>query len=87
MDARAPSDYVAGHIAGAVSVPFYDAAKSASALPKDKWLVSYCGFPGAASGQLMDALLQVGFTKVTILDEGYGVWVERGYPVRAGAAP
>jgi cytochrome c oxidase cbb3-type subunit III len=87
MDARAPSDYVAGHIAGAVSIPFYDAAKYASALPKDKWLVSYCGCPHAASGQLMDALVQVGFTKITILDEGYGVWVERGYPVRAGATP
>jgi cytochrome c oxidase cbb3-type subunit 3/ubiquinol-cytochrome c reductase cytochrome c subunit len=87
LDARAPSDYVAGHITGAVSVPFYDALKYASALPKDKWLISYCGCPHAASGQLMDALVQAGFTKITILDEGYGVWRDRGYPVREGGAP
>jgi len=33
MDARAPSDYVAGHIAGAVSVPFYDDPVRAGATP------------------------------------------------------
>lgn len=87
LDARAPSDYVAAHIAGANDVPFYEASQYLFALPKDKWLVCYCGCPHAESGQLADTLLANGFTKVTILDEGFFVWRDRGYPVRSGAVP
>ncbi len=50
-------------------------------------MVAYCGCPHAESGALMDKLLANGFTKVTILDEGFNVWLERGYPVNLGAAP
>lgn len=87
LDARAPSDYVASHIAGAANVPFYEATDHLVALPKDKWLVSYCACPHAESGALADALLTNGFTKVTILDDGFLVWRDRGYPVRSGPSP
>lgn len=84
MDARAHSDFVEGHIAGAVSVPFYDLQKVIDELPKDVWIVAYCGCPHAISGQAFDALRAAGFTKTAVLDEGYYVWVERGYPVATG---
>lgn len=87
LDARPPADYSAGHIAGANNVPFYEAASYVSALPKDKWLVCYCACPHAESGRLADTLFENGFTKVTILDEGYLVWRDRGYPVNVGANP
>lgn len=87
LDARAPSDYVAEHIKGAANVPFYEASDYLFALPKDKWLVSYCACPHAESGVLLDTLLANGFTKVTILDEGFFVWRDRGYPVRSGPNP
>jgi rhodanese-related sulfurtransferase/cytochrome c553 len=87
LDARPPSDYVVSHVSGANNVPFYQAEAYAFSLPKDKWLISYCGCPHAESGSLMDALLRQGFTKVTILDEGFGVWRARGYPVREGPLP
>jgi cytochrome c oxidase cbb3-type subunit 3/ubiquinol-cytochrome c reductase cytochrome c subunit len=87
LDARAPSDYVAAHIAGANDIPFYEADQYLFALPKDRWLVCYCACPHAESGQLADTLFANGFTKVTILDEGFFVWRDRGYPVRAGANP
>lgn len=87
VDARAPSDYVAGHIAGATNVPFYQVALYRDALPKDFWIVAYCGCPHAESGIVHDDLKAHGFTKVTVLDEGYYVWRDRGYPVRQGAAP
>jgi cytochrome c oxidase cbb3-type subunit 3/ubiquinol-cytochrome c reductase cytochrome c subunit len=89
LDARAPSDYLHEHITGAVSVPFYDPAPYFSALPKDTWLVCYCGCPHAESGQLAQKLRDQGFKKVAVLDEGLGVWKLRGYPVTtapAGAA-
>lgn len=87
LDARAPSDYVAGHIAGANVVPFYDAEKYVSLLPKDRWLVCYCACPHAESGKLADTLFANGFTKVTILNEGFFVWRDRGYPVTVGVDP
>ena len=87
LDARAPSDYMNEHIAGAVSVPFYAPEPYLSALPKDAWLVCYCACPHAESGQLAQKLLANGFTKVAVLDEGFLVWKSRGYPVRSGRAP
>ena len=87
LDARAPSDYLNVHITGAVSVPFYDPAPYLASLPKDAWLVCYCGCPHAESGVLAEQLLQAGFAHVTVLDEGLGVWVARGYEVSAGSDP
>ncbi len=87
LDARAPSDYSREHIAGAVSVPFYDPDPYFAALPKDSWLVCYCACPHAESGQLAAKLTAKGFTKVTVLDEGLGVWKSRGYGVHTGLEP
>ncbi len=87
LDARAPSDYQREHIAGAVSVPFYDPDGYFSQLPRDAWLVCYCACPHAESGQLAKKLVDAGFTKVTVLDEGLGVWKKKGYGVVEGASP
>jgi cytochrome c oxidase cbb3-type subunit 3/ubiquinol-cytochrome c reductase cytochrome c subunit len=87
LDARAPSDYVNQHIAGAVSVPFYDPDPYFDSLPKDAWLVCYCACPHAESSTLAQKLVTKGFTKVTVLDEGLGVWASRKYGVRSGTEP
>ncbi len=87
LDARAPSDYLYEHIAGAVSVPFYDPDPYLAALPKDSWLVCYCACPRAESGTLAKKLLDKGFTKVTVLEEGIGVWKAQKYPTRTGVDP
>jgi len=87
LDARAPSDYVRSHIAGAVSVPFYDPAPYLAELPKDAWLVCYCGCPHAESGTLATKLLEAGFKKVTVLDEGLGDWQSKGHPMQNGPSP
>lgn len=87
LDARAPSDYTNGHIAGAVSVPFYDPEPYVDALPKDAWLVAYCGCPHAESGTLARKLAAKGFTKVTVIDEGLGYWTRKKYPTSTGALP
>ena len=85
LDARAPSDYMREHIAGAVSVPFYDPAPYIDKLPKTAWLVCYCACPHAESGKLAQQLLDKGFTKVTVLDEGLGVWKSKKFPTSTGA--
>jgi len=87
LDARAPSDYRNRHIAGAVSVPFYDPSPYLEQLPKDVWLVAYCACPHAESGTLAQKLQQAGFTKVTILDEGLGFWRTKQYDTHEGIDP
>jgi cytochrome c oxidase cbb3-type subunit 3/ubiquinol-cytochrome c reductase cytochrome c subunit len=87
LDARAPSDYMNQHIAGAVSVPFYDPDAYFPKLPKNAWLVCYCACPHAESGQLATKLLAAGFKKVTVLDEGIRVWAEQKFPLSTGPKP
>ncbi|HET9954734.1 MAG TPA: c-type cytochrome [Polyangiaceae bacterium] len=86
LDARAPSDYLNEHIAGAVSVPFYDPAPYLDKLPRDAWLVCYCACPHAESGQLAQRLLDAGFKKVTVLNEGLLYWKSKNYPLGRGEA-
>jgi cytochrome c oxidase cbb3-type subunit III len=87
LDARVPSDYAQEHIAGAVSVPFYDPAPYFAALPKSAWLVCYCGCPHAESGMLAQKLMAAGFSHVTVLDEGLGEWITKQYPMHTGLEP
>jgi cytochrome c oxidase cbb3-type subunit 3 len=87
LDARAPADYRNEHIAGAVSVPFYDPDPYMPALPKDTWLVCYCSCPHAESGRLAQSLVAKGFSKVTVLDEGLGHWKMKKYGTHTGDEP
>jgi cytochrome c oxidase cbb3-type subunit 3 len=84
LDARPHADFVEGHLAGAVSVPFFDLPEVIDALPQDVWIINYCGCPHAVSGQSFDALAAAGFTRIAVLDEGYYEWVARGYPIETG---
>ena len=87
LDARAPSDYLNDHIKGAVSVPFYEPDPYFKDLPKDAWLVCYCACPHAESSSLAAKLVAKGFTKVTVLDEGLGVWRTKKYGTKQGIDP
>lgn len=84
LDARAHSDYVDGHVTGSVSIPFYDLDLVIDALPKDVWIINYCGCPHTVSGLSFDALAAAGFTNIAVLDEGYYVWDSLGYPTSQG---
>jgi cytochrome c oxidase cbb3-type subunit 3/ubiquinol-cytochrome c reductase cytochrome c subunit len=86
-DARAPSDYVRSHVAGAISVPFYEVEKYSPEIPKDKWILTYCACPHAASVKSREAFRAKGYKHVAVLDEGILVWRDRGYPTRGGAKP
>lgn len=84
LDARPPSDYVERHIKGARSLPFYLASQYAGDLPDDVWIVTYCACPHAESEALADGLIDAGLDRVRVLDEGFNVWLERGYPSESG---
>lgn len=84
LDARPYSDYVDGHITGSVAIPFFELELVIDELPEDVWIVSYCGCPHTVSGLAFDALDAAGFSNIAVLDEGYYVWEELGYPISTG---
>ena len=84
IDARPSVDYNLQHITGAYSIPFYEVEAHFDAFPKDVWYISYCGCPHAESGIVAEHFLNNGHETVGILDEGYLVWEERGYPTENG---
>jgi len=88
IDARPPSEWRRVHIPGAVSIPYHDMQRL-SEVPKDAWVVAYCGCPHHLSGVVADELKKRGHAHPLVLDEGINVWHQRGYPVVAaeGVAP
>jgi mono/diheme cytochrome c family protein/rhodanese-related sulfurtransferase len=88
LDARANSDWVIGHIPGAVPFPFYSVDELAASLPTDgTWIIAYCACPHAASGRVMDDLRARGFANTAVLDEGIYFWQDAGYPMARGRLP
>ena len=85
IDARPTADYLQSHLAGALSIPFYDIETYIDQLPRDFFVITYCGCPHAVSGQAADALLAAGFQNVAVLDEGYYFWADQGWPLENGA--
>lgn len=82
LDARPSPDWRRVHLQGAVSIPYHDLKRLAE-IPKDVWVVAYCACPHHLSGIVVDELKKIGHAKAVVLDEGIGVWHQRGYPVTA----
>ena len=92
LDARAPADYQAGHIAGALSLPIDDFddyyLKVQPLLTPDAAIVAYCdGMDCDLSHRLMDRLREFGFHNVKLLVNGWTAWHTAGLLTHAGAQP
>lgn len=81
LDARASSDWMLGHIPGAIPMPYYD-MKRADEVPKDgTWVLAYCACPHHASGEVIDELRRRGYANTAVIDEGILFWRKQGYPM------
>ena len=79
--ARPTSDYLRAHIPGAISVPYFD-LHDLDKVPNDgTWIVAYCVCPHEESGRVLDELRKREYKNTTILDEGFFIWKQQGYPV------
>src|SRR5439155_25696581 len=84
LDTRPASEYVAGHIAGAISVPVDDLQRRLRQLPKDKEYVAYCRGPYCVyADQAVDILRSKGRRARRLL-EGFPEWRAAGWPVETG---
>ena len=82
IDVRSSYEYRAGHIPGAIHIPFWSALFRVDEInaPKDKPVVVYCAHgPRAGLGKF--ALIRAGYTEVLYLDGHMTGWYKAGLPV------
>ncbi|MFB6130647.1 MAG: rhodanese-like domain-containing protein [Salinigranum sp.] len=82
-DARSETAYDVSHVFGAVSSPALDHEKPDPVYdwPKTDRVVAYCDCPHHLSSIRAGDLLNRGWTEVYAIDEGFGAWRERNYPL------
>lgn len=84
LDARPASEYVAGHITGAISVPVDDLQRRLRQLPKDKEYVAYCRGPYCVYADHAVEILRSKGRHARRLLEGFPEWRAAGFPVQTG---
>lgn len=83
IDARDISDFSAGHIQGAMNIPFHEIEKykdRLNDLPKDQVYVTYCSSACDVSIDMAYYMAKLGFKKVYIFHGGWDEWKDAGYP-------
>jgi rhodanese-related sulfurtransferase len=84
VDVRPAAEYLAGHIAGARSVPMAELRRQLRALPKDGEVVAYCRGPYCVyADDAVRELNRKGFRARRLID-GFPEWKRAGLPVAAG---
>lgn len=83
LDVRPHTEYAAGHIAGARSVPIAELRRHLRALPKGSEVVAYCRGPYCVyADDAVRELVRNGFAARRLID-GYPDWKRAGLPVAA----
>jgi rhodanese-related sulfurtransferase/DNA-binding transcriptional ArsR family regulator len=81
LDTRPSSEYAAGHIAGAISVPVDDLQRRLRHFPKGKEYVAYCRGPYCVYADRAVEILRSNGRNARRLREGFPEWRAAGLPV------
>jgi rhodanese-related sulfurtransferase/DNA-binding transcriptional ArsR family regulator len=84
LDARPLSEYQAGHIAGAISVPVDELQRRLRQLPRNKEYVAYCRGPYCVYADRAVELLRGSKRRARRLLQGFPEWRAAGFPVEHG---
>ena len=84
LDTRPASEYVAGHIAGAISVPVDELQRRLHELTKGKEYVAYCRGPYCVYADRAVELLRANGRRARRLLDGFPEWRAAGLPVASG---
>ena len=86
VDARTPEAYAAGHVPGAINLPYRRMdAETTAVLPRQRRIVVYCDGAGCnASTKGALRLSELGF-QVKEMIGGLDWWIRDGFPVARGA--
>lgn len=86
LDVRPATEYAAGHIAGARSLPIAELHRRLRELPDDAEVVAYCRGPYCVyADDAVRQLREAGF-QASRLEDGFPEWRRAGLPVAAGTA-
>jgi rhodanese-related sulfurtransferase/DNA-binding transcriptional ArsR family regulator len=85
LDVRPPEEYAAGHIAGAVSIPFAELEKRLAELAPGRRVVAYCRGPYCVLAAEAVKLLRKHGVDARRLKEGYPEWRDAGLPVESAS--
>lgn len=85
VDTRPVREYLAGHIAGAISLPVGDLQRRLRSLPRQKEYVAYCRGPYCVYADRAVELLRRSGRHARRLREGFPEWQAAGLPVEIGA--
>lgn len=85
LDVRTAEEFAAGHVPGAVNVPYDQVASQLAQIPKDKDVVLYCK-SGRRAGLAAEVLQASGYTKLEHLQGDMQAWLQDGRPVESGDA-
>jgi DNA-binding transcriptional ArsR family regulator len=85
LDVRPEPEFLAGHIAGARSVPLANLDGVASTLPRGGDIVAYCRGPYCVYADDAVRLLRARGLNARRLDVGYPEWQRAGLPVETAA--
>jgi rhodanese-related sulfurtransferase len=84
LDVRPEPEFLAGHIAGAVSLPIEEITRRLRTIPRDKQVVAYCRGPYCVYADDAVRTLRSGGYQAARLDDGFPEWARAGLPVQAG---
>jgi phage shock protein E len=83
IDVRTAEEFAAGHIPGAVHIPYDQIAERIGDVEAPHGVALYCmAGPRARKGE--KALLESGYTPVFHLEGGFSAWQAGGLPVEKG---
>jgi rhodanese-related sulfurtransferase len=87
VDVRAPKEYAAGHVAGAINIPLEQVEIQIGELPADQLVVTYCNMhhPGHSRGEEAAALLSRHGIQAMALQGGFPAWKEAELPQESTA--
>jgi rhodanese-related sulfurtransferase len=81
LDVRTPAEFAAGHVPGAINIPFQQVIRRASELsaPRERPLLVYCGH-GPRAWIAGAALRRTGFRYISYLTGHMAAWKRAGRP-------
>jgi len=86
LDTRPASEFLAGHIAGAISVPVDELQRRLKELGRGKEYVAYCRGRYCVYADRAVEILRANGRRARRLADGFPEWQSAGYPVERGAA-
>lgn len=87
LDTRPAGEYLAGHIAGAISVPVDGLKRRLQQLAKGKEYVAYCRGPYCVYADRAVELLRANGRRARRMRDGFPEWRAAGLPVATGSEP